>query len=88
MLVDVGTGFYVEKSVDGAREFYARKVEEVGRNLEGLEKIVQGKQGNLGVVEDGEFGYVFFKVLRFLWQRGTAGGFRFGGMDEKEGLGM
>ena len=36
-----------------AREFYARKVEELGKNLLDLEKIVQGKQGNLGVVEDG-----------------------------------
>ena len=37
-----------------AREFYSRKVEELGRNLLDLEKIVQGKQGNLGVVENGE----------------------------------
>lgn len=38
-----------------AREFYSRKVEELGKNLLDLEKIVQGKQGNLSVVEDGEF---------------------------------
>lgn len=37
-----------------AREFYSRKVEELGRNLLDLEKIVQGKQGNLNMVEDGE----------------------------------
>lgn len=37
-----------------AREFYSRKVDELGRNLQDLEKIVQGKQGNLNVVEDGE----------------------------------
>lgn len=37
-----------------AREFYSRKVEELGKNLLDLEKIVQGKQGNLSVVEDGE----------------------------------
>ena len=29
-------------------------MEELGRNLQDLEKIVQGKQGNLNVVEDGE----------------------------------
>jgi len=37
-----------------AQDFYKRKVEELGKNLGDLEKIVQGKQGNLGVVEDGE----------------------------------
>ena len=29
-------------------------MEELGKNLQDLEKIVQGKQGNLNVVEDGE----------------------------------
>lgn len=35
-----------------ARKFYASKVEELGKNLKDLETIVQGKQGNLTVVED------------------------------------
>ncbi|KAL9063404.1 MAG: hypothetical protein Q9161_009474, partial [Pseudevernia consocians] len=52
VLVDVGTGFYVEKTPQAAREFYSRKVEELGKNLQDLEKIVQEKQGNLSVVED------------------------------------
>ncbi|KAK3176428.1 hypothetical protein OEA41_007751 [Lepraria neglecta] len=52
VLVDIGTGFYVEKTPPAARDFYSRKVEELGRNLQDLEKIVQGKQGNLNVVED------------------------------------
>ncbi|KAF6234456.1 hypothetical protein HO173_007489 [Letharia columbiana] len=52
VLVDIGTGFYVEKTPPAAREFYSRKVEELGRNLQDLERIVQGKQGNLSVVED------------------------------------
>ncbi|KAG8533350.1 uncharacterized protein KY384_002133 [Bacidia gigantensis] len=52
VLVDIGTGFYVEKKPDAAQEFYKNKVEELGRNLTDLEKIVQGKQGNLGAVED------------------------------------
>ncbi len=46
---------HVRQTPPAAREFYSRKVEELGRNLQDLEKIVQGKQGNLGVVEDGEF---------------------------------
>ncbi|KAL2043325.1 hypothetical protein N7G274_003631 [Stereocaulon virgatum] len=52
VLVDVGTGFYVEKTPSAARDFYSRKVIELGQNLQDLEKIVQGKQGNLNVVED------------------------------------
>lgn len=54
VLVDIGTGFFVEKSPAAAQEFYTRKVDDLGKNLIDLEKIVQGKQGNLSVVEDGE----------------------------------
>lgn len=52
VLVDIGTGFYVEKTPSAAQDFYKRKVEQLGKNLGELEKIVQGKQQNLGVVED------------------------------------
>ena len=62
VLVDIGTGFYVEKTPPAAQDFYSRKVEELGRNLQDLEKIVQGKQGNLNVVEDSESSH-------YLWAR-------------------
>ncbi|KAI9819959.1 MAG: subunit of tubulin prefoldin [Pycnora praestabilis] len=52
VIVDVGTGFYVEKSAVDASEFYNGKVDELGRNLKDLESIVQGKSNNLRVVED------------------------------------
>ncbi|MCJ1342174.1 subunit of tubulin prefoldin [Peltigera leucophlebia] len=65
VMVDVGTGFYVEKLVSStnlvpastqttaaAREFYTQKVSELGRNLQDLEKIISSKQSNLSVVED------------------------------------
>lgn len=52
VLVDVGTGFYVEKTPPAAREFYTAKVEELGKNLQDLEGIVQQKNGHLRVVED------------------------------------
>ncbi|MDI1490676.1 MAG: subunit of tubulin prefoldin [Ramalina farinacea] len=52
VLVDIGTGFYGEKTPPAAQDFYRRKVEELTKNLGDLEKIVQGKQQNLGVVED------------------------------------
>ncbi|KAL8672907.1 MAG: hypothetical protein Q9168_002661 [Polycauliona sp. 1 TL-2023] len=52
LLVDIGTGFYVEKTPPAARQFYTAKVDELGKNRKDLEAIVQGKQGNLTVVED------------------------------------
>ena len=51
-MVDVGTGFYVEKTVEDAKAFYKRKVAEMEANLRDLEKILNGKSGNLRVVEE------------------------------------
>ncbi|KAI1435044.1 prefoldin [Xylaria sp. CBS 124048] len=51
VLVDIGTGFYVEKSLKSAAEFYENKMTEVGGNLKELEAIVQAKSNNLRVVE-------------------------------------
>jgi len=42
-----------------AREFYTAKVEELGKNLQELEGIVQQKNGQLRIVEDGEFGICY-----------------------------
>lgn len=50
--MDVGTGFYVEKSIADAQEFYAKKIEELGKNIKDLEGIVNGKANNLRVVEE------------------------------------
>jgi len=47
-----------------AREFYTAKVEELGKNLQELEGIVQQKNGQLRVVEDGESG--IFLLLRWV----------------------
>ncbi|EEQ85004.1 hypothetical protein RJZ56_007196 [Blastomyces dermatitidis] len=52
VIVDVGTGFYVEKTTSKAIAFYNAKVEELGTNLRELEKVVQGKSQNLRVIED------------------------------------
>ncbi|KAF1989511.1 hypothetical protein K402DRAFT_391085 [Aulographum hederae CBS 113979] len=51
VIVDVGTGFYVEKSVKDAENFYSGKVEDLGRNLKELGKIVESKEGSVGIVE-------------------------------------
>ncbi|KAL1966460.1 hypothetical protein VTN77DRAFT_4382 [Rasamsonia byssochlamydoides] len=52
VIVDVGTGFYVEKTASKAIDFYNGKVKELDTNLQDLEKIVQGKSANLRVIED------------------------------------
>lgn len=72
MLVDVGTGFYVEKSTADAVKFYSDKIEDLSKNLGDIEKVVAGKNENLKVVEDGEFCYpprwtcwILFLILHF-----------------------
>ncbi|EAA36114.1 hypothetical protein GE21DRAFT_2331 [Neurospora crassa] len=52
VIVDVGTGFYVEKDTKSATDFYDAKVKELGANIQNLEAIVQGKTNNLRVVEE------------------------------------
>ena len=59
-----------EKSLQtppAARDYYARKVEELGKNLQDLEKIVQGKQGNLNMVEDGKCIIFEFSTSTFIF---------------------
>lgn len=53
VLVDVGTGFYVEKTTEQAKKFYETKAEELGKNVKDLETIVQGKNQNLRLIEEG-----------------------------------
>ncbi|KAF3910172.1 hypothetical protein ABW21_db0200594 [Orbilia brochopaga] len=52
VLVDVGTGYYVEKSSDKAIVFYEDKIKVVGGNLDDLEKIITQKTQNVKVVEE------------------------------------
>ncbi|KAI9899590.1 hypothetical protein N3K66_006051 [Trichothecium roseum] len=52
VLVDVGTGFLIEKKLPSALKFYEGKVEELGANLKDLETIVQRKQQNSRSVEE------------------------------------
>jgi prefoldin alpha subunit len=54
VLVDIGTGFYVEKSPSDGVKFYTGKVEELTKNLLDIEKVVGGKNENLKVIEDGK----------------------------------
>jgi prefoldin alpha subunit len=52
VLVDVGTGFYVEKSCEDAVKFYQKKVEELQGNMIQIEGVVQGKTETLRGVEE------------------------------------
>ncbi|CAO3647441.1 unnamed protein product [Cunninghamella echinulata] len=50
VIVDVGTGYYVEKSVDDASKFYNEKVDFVKKNLAKLEENITGKQNSLRAI--------------------------------------
>ncbi|EFX01256.1 prefoldin subunit [Grosmannia clavigera kw1407] len=52
VIVDVGTGFYIEKDIKSAAQFYEDKITELTGNIQELEIIVQGKTNNLRVVEE------------------------------------
>ncbi|EXJ84786.1 prefoldin, alpha subunit [Capronia epimyces CBS 606.96] len=52
VLVDVGTGFFVEKTPEDGIKFYTGKVDELAKNLLEIEKAVGGKNDNLRIVED------------------------------------
>ncbi|OJJ83575.1 prefoldin subunit 5 [Aspergillus glaucus CBS 516.65] len=52
VLVDVGTGFYVEKTTAKAIEFYNIKIKGLENNLKDLAKVVQGKDVQLRAIED------------------------------------
>ena len=57
VLVDVGTGYYVEKTTEKAIAFYNDKIKTVGNNLDDLEKIITQKTQNVKVVEDGKLSF-------------------------------
>lgn len=52
VIIDVGTGYYVEKSVSSARTFYDAKVTFIQGNLNSLQETVTSKQNNLEVLID------------------------------------
>ncbi|KAI8139965.1 prefoldin subunit 5 [Fennellomyces sp. T-0311] len=50
VIVDIGTGYYVEKSLDGASKFYQGKEEYVKQNLEKLQETINGKQSSVRAI--------------------------------------
>nr|XP_060615729.1 prefoldin subunit 5 [Anolis sagrei ordinatus] len=45
VLIDVGTGYYVEKSVDDARDFFKRKIDFLTKQIEKIQPALQEKHG-------------------------------------------
>ncbi|KAF2002947.1 Prefoldin-domain-containing protein [Amniculicola lignicola CBS 123094] len=52
VLIDVGTGFFIEKGLVDARDFYERKVKDLGDSLKDLEGVINQKAQNVRVVEE------------------------------------
>ncbi|KAG2228202.1 hypothetical protein INT45_010994 [Circinella minor] len=50
VIVDIGTGYYVEKTLEGAQKFYQGKEEYVKQNLEKLQETINGKQSSLRAI--------------------------------------
>jgi len=44
VLVDVGTGYYVEKTVEEARKYFQRKNEFIGKQMEKIQPMLMEKQ--------------------------------------------
>ena len=51
VLVDVGTGYYLEKNVEDATDYYKRKVDFIKGNSMRLQDTINTKQSNRQAVE-------------------------------------
>ncbi|XP_076029199.1 prefoldin 5 [Oratosquilla oratoria] len=52
VLLDVGTGYYVEKDIEGAKDYFSRKVKYVTEQMEKIQKIASEKNKLREVVMD------------------------------------
>merc|ERR1719231_1385495 len=52
LLVDVGTGYFIEKSVDEAKAFLTRKMALIESQAQNVQAAAQFKQNNLGQTVD------------------------------------
>lgn len=52
VLIDVGTGYFIEKSTEDATDFYNRKVKDLQESLKELEVVINNKANNVRVVEE------------------------------------
>ncbi|XP_014378642.1 prefoldin subunit 5 [Alligator sinensis] len=52
VLIDVGTGYYVEKSADNARDFFKRKIDFLTKQMEKIQPALQEKHTMKQVVTE------------------------------------
>ncbi|ROT40105.1 Prefoldin alpha subunit [Sodiomyces alkalinus F11] len=52
VIVDIGTGYYIEKNRPNAERFYESKIQQLLGNIEDLEKIIHRKTANARTVEN------------------------------------
>ncbi|KAK0552856.1 subunit of tubulin prefoldin [Tilletia horrida] len=52
VLVDIGTGYYVEKETPAAKQLYQERAEFVGKKIEELQNMLTQKNANLSSVVD------------------------------------
>ncbi|KAI9224056.1 Prefoldin [Blastocladiella britannica] len=52
VIVDVGTGYFVDKKVEDAKSFYQRKIDYIKSNLDRLQETIVGKQQMLRTITD------------------------------------
>ncbi|XP_019410661.1 PREDICTED: prefoldin subunit 5 [Crocodylus porosus] len=52
VLIDVGTGYYVEKSADNARDFFKRKIDFLTKQMEKIQPALQEKHTMKQVVAE------------------------------------
>ena len=43
VLVDIGTGYYVNKSIDDARDYFEKKIQFISKQMEQLQPVIKQK---------------------------------------------
>jgi len=77
VLVDVGTGYYIEKTVPEAREFYKRKEAYLNEGLSNLAKTITQKRKNLqGTLAAKAYGQIQKRTLMVFASFARVGGLR------------
>ncbi|KAI9183848.1 subunit of tubulin prefoldin [Blastocladiella emersonii ATCC 22665] len=82
VIVDVGTGYFVEKKVDDAVAFYGRKQAYIKANLEKLQETIVNKQQSLRTLQEFAQEKVLLAKQQQALQQANGGGAPSGADDE------
>lgn len=50
VMVDIGTGYFIEKDITGADEYYVRKIKYLQEQLNMLGKVISEKRQNFSLI--------------------------------------